>query len=882
MGAGSQQEPRPRLPLGRDGHQLLHHRHLDPEVPAVQDDGQSRHPRREPAHGRDLVGRYLLELGSDHGTQFGAEAAFSGSDAVSATATQPGYDNPGYWKYYYYIVRDTKHDRELLVQGLGDYIDDYGTSANSSNAWYKMPQGRSATSVAMSADGIWCATAMPGGNEQRICLWRTDGMAIPDDILNQTYVIGIDGMDTEGNTLDDTSCIINLGGESASGTFINSNQRFLFPDSLMFVDGGLLFLNEGQLDRVFGISLSDGTLSSRSLLPAVRSAVNAAGTGPLPPAMAARGQFPPDQDYLRGTNGSQGFGAQFAFKGNLPAPGSTGPDKVAFVAGDNRDWLVMTDLGTQPRDGYMVIANRNKSLLFMDVGTAGGFDLAAATVQDLTGNDPEVYGDLLTPGRFGEEMDWLEVSPDGRFVAVVRDQTEGVANDYTVSTFGYRSTFHSGVSSGTNWQGNDDVLLISAEGVDMDTGTGGTQHVLYIGSASFTNNTSTAPPGMPVWATGRAYLNAAYRRVNGLTFSADNKTLIFNYSGGPTYTPKYTGGNNSWAVNPTTTGTFGFGTQVNVQLDFRTAADGAINFASVGTSMSNALTGLTGIGAIGPTGQPFGDTVSSGQMFWARFKSPNGNFLYWISDELTSSNHMVGMRITSLPVVGSTRAAFVPFRPTPTGVGFEQFDANSLGYENRFAASPGGIVYPPSGRDASGVLCFIASASAAGVTSATDLEVYVMDVNVGGDARVVTAAVTDGTANAINHLYMSADGNFLVGQRTKSASNSRDSRAAINGDNDIFAVTNLHAVIAVDAVPTAFIISAGMSHGSTMAFVGEGTATGPQALVYSVATKGGNTTWDDRTLKIGLLAEGVPPSTLDSTQSHYVVLAAAASSTTTN
>ena len=94
--------------------------------------------------------------------------------------------------------------------------------------------------------------------------------------------------------------------------------------------------------------------------------------------------------------------------------------------------------------------------------------------------------------------------------------------------------------------------------------------------------------------------------------------------------------------------------------------------------------------------------------------------------------------------------------------------------------------------------------------------------------------------------------------------------ATVNGDSDLFVVTNVHEAL-TGAAPTAFIVSAGMSHGATVAFVGEGTATGPQAIIYSSATKGGNTTWDDRTLKVGLFAIGTVPAVLDTTQSHYVV-----------
>ena len=37
----------------------------------------------------------------------------------------------------------------------------------------------------------------------------------------------------------------------------------------------------------------------------------------------------------------------------------------------------------------------------------------------------------------------------------------------------------------------------------------------------------------------------------------------------------------------------------------------------------------------------------------------------------------------------------------------------------------------------------------------------------------------------------------------------------------------------------------------------------PQAIIYSSAPKGGNSTWDDRTLKVGLFAAGTTPAVLD-------------------
>ncbi|MHC4931144.1 MAG: hypothetical protein ACYTGV_03015, partial [Planctomycetota bacterium] len=171
----------------------------------------------------------------------------------------------------------------------------------------------------------------------------------------------------------------------------------------------------------------------------------------------------------------------------------------------------------------------------------------------------------------------------------------------------------------------------------------------------------------------------------------------------------------------------------------------------------------------------------------------------------------------------------------------------------------------------------IGSDAAAGPTNSKDLEVYAFDANVGGDLVALTSGVTDGVKNAINHLYVSADGNFLVGQRAPydgdSGRSSSGGRGSLNGESDLFAVTNVHAVLEEGAIPMAFVVSGGMSHGSTVAFVGENTPTGPQAVIYSSAASGGNGTWDDRTLKINLLTPGGVAQVLDETESHYVVLA---------
>ncbi|MCK6458668.1 MAG: hypothetical protein L6Q95_02080, partial [Planctomycetes bacterium] len=221
--------------------------------------------------------------------------------------------------------------------------------------------------------------------------------------------------------------------------------------------------------------------------------------------------------------------------------------------------------------------------------------------------------------------------------------------------------------------------------------------------------------------------------------------------------------------------------------------------------------------------------------------------------------------------ISPVRDPYVAFSTHPATIGFEQFDCNAWSYENRFAASPGGVSF--NGRDARGILCIIGSDASAGAGSPTDLEVYVMDTNLGTNLRVLTSSVTSGTANAINHIYLSADGNMLAGQVSKTAGSSATTRAPLNSNSDLFVVTNIHAVLG-GATPGAVVLSTGQSHGATVAFVGDGTLAGPQALVYSsgAASSSSNSTWSTRTLKAVPLVAGAVPASLDNVQSTYSVL----------
>jgi hypothetical protein len=434
-------------------------------------------------------------------------------------------------------------------------------------------------------------------------------------------------------------------------------------------------------------------------------------------------------------------------------------------------------------------------------------------------------------------------------------------------TFGLVSTTAN--TSTSYYQSADDILLFSTQGIDLDTASG-TQTVLFIGSGNMGPTNSATTINSIDYVSAQNYLNAYGRRIAGVQFSPDSESLIFTYQSHNSYNPKYMGSAYQYTINASSrSSTYWPATaRISVRFNFRTSSGGAINFAS-SPGLSNMLAGLSGVGGVGTTSAPFGPNSSSTQQFWSTFRSHNGQFLYYISDDTNGRNHMVGFNISASTVNGHD--PWAPFSTHGSSIGFEQFDCNAWNYEGRFFAVPAGVTY--RGRDGAGIVFVIGSDASAGATSATDLEVYAFDANIGGDLVNLTADVTDGTANAINHMYASADGNFLVGQRAETAADSGDSRAVLNSNSDLFAVVNVHAALN-GAAPVAFMLSEDMSHGSSVAFVGERTASGPAAIVFSSGPKGStNATWDDRTVKIIPMTPGSTPVVLDSAQSHYVVLA---------
>ncbi|MHC4952383.1 MAG: hypothetical protein ACYTGZ_00710 [Planctomycetota bacterium] len=817
-----------------------------------------------------------------------ADGSTFGSEFVQSPVSV-GYYQPKapYRTFYYYSTRDYA-DYDHHGQGLGVYIENLSTSSASGTGWYAYDMGRGSSSVAVSADGVWCATAMPGGDQQKIALWRTDGLDVDDGNsinIDGTTIVGVPGFDEKGDATNKACVILNLGGSTA-------NDNDILPDSLMFVEGGLIFArytttgsSSYSMDTIFGFSTKNGAFTSISM----NNTTNEYGGNGITVANR-EGRYIPDQDQIRGPSTSQTCLSQFSWAGNKPAENQTGPNTIAFTGGSMYDVERNNYHGSIDREGFRVEGNRNQALFVLKLDGTGsdGLNLqggtAKAQIDELTGNSSLVYGDLLTPGRPGEMLDFLKVSGDGKYVAVVRDHTTRDSSSF--SFYNRRPTFsnyYQGTSRETAMPSHD-VLLFSTSGASLDTTK--TAHVLHIGTGNNSNDTTTTPP-LASYAAGRSMINAQWRRVHGLDFSEDSTKLFFEYASDESYTANHFGYLYGWNLNPVSSGSWQnqLGTAQLVQFNFRTTSDGPINIGT-GTHAVNPMNGLKSVdaksvGGIGDTTQPFGATEgTSSQNFWARFRSPDGRFLYYVCDNLAGPAHMFGMNMTDKTIKSPNnkdREPYKAFALHPSTIAFEQFEANSFNYESRFAAAAAGTFLGegvfPARRDASGIVFVVGGDASSGGSPQNDLEVYVFDANWGGELVALTSAITTGTTNAINYLYVSMDANTLIGQRS-TTSDSRGSRVTITTKNDIFAVTNVHAALRGDT-PNAFIVSKDQSHGASVGLVGEGTSTGAQAVVYSAApSTGGNTTWDERQLFSSILAPAANRTTLDQAKSHYTVLAA--------
>jgi hypothetical protein len=631
------------------------------------------------------------------------------------------------------------------------------------------------------------------------------------------------------------------------------------------------------MNRIFGMSLVDGDVTQVQIN-----------------SNTLEGQFIPDQDNLRLAIASAAYGNQFAFAFDEPEPDSEGPDQIAVIGNDLRFYReIPLDLrpgGTSRgvHAGFINKANATRQLYYLNLGTGGDLDMGAVTVENLSsGTNKGDQGDFMPPGRLGEENDYMAMSPDGSYVAVVRDYATNNTFVSGVTTY-MENTFATSSSSNTFGQVNHDLVIFSTDRSNLDTAS---HSILFLGTGTMSNSTAGGVSNGDNLAA-QAHLSALHRRIDGVTFGsntgAGERTVIFNYHG-VNLLGRYPAINGrsgpGWAINPDSSyGTFTTpGLAMNALVQFKDDDGEAITFTNPSSFMSNGLEDIgddpdgKGITGIGPTSPPFSNTDQN-QAFWTTFKSHNGNYIYYVSDQLSGRNYMFGYNISGANLAGE-HDQYVPFTPHASNIGFEQINVNAFNYESRFFAVPAmdPADIPAGGRDGAGLVFFIASASSAGASSSTDLEVYCFDADHGGDAVVLSAAVTDTNQNAINHMYVSMDGNVVAAQRANYTANSRNGRAVLNSNTDLFVCINVHDALA-GATPDTFMISENMSHGSSVGFVGDGTLAGPQAIVFSRAdpaaiTDTGNRTWDDRELKISLLAEGSIVRTLDATRSHYVVIA---------
>jgi hypothetical protein len=551
---------------------------------------------------------------SAHGVTFGAEYTQAQQDLAF-------YEGRSYAGHYYYSD-DPFHMWMAHSHSLGVYIEDHGSGTTSANGWQANSMGRTAVSVAASADGLWCATALLQGDAQKILIWRTDGATIDGAITGQDHVTGINGADKNGAAIANSAAIINVGGDS-------NNANDLLPDSLMFVEGGLVYLRytdasttDYSLNMIYGFNLVDGTLSETDInnAGAVVSS-ESPGKHDWSSRMNRYGIFIPDQDTGYGNCAQTSSGSQYAFTGNQPDAGATGPNALAFIAGDNINLRRNTRSAAIAREGFEVRANKAKSVFFMEINgdaDTDGLDLATSRITDLSGADSRIYGDYLPPGRRGEGREWLKMSNDGRFLAAVRDWDVRVNSSfYGSDTVG--SGYYYNSSSTVYSRTSDDLLVFStpiahADGdIDMDSDKDDDQHVLFIGTnTSTTNATAGSTPSMPTYASAINMINGPTRKVSGLEFSEDGSTLLFDYTGDAWTKAKASGYLYGWGFNAGNIGTSttyynNIGLQMAVRFRFRDEnTGGAIDITDGNTKAisSNLLEGVTGHGLVGPLQVP--------------------------------------------------------------------------------------------------------------------------------------------------------------------------------------------------------------------------------------------------------------------------------------
>ncbi|MEM9304989.1 MAG: hypothetical protein AAGE01_22950, partial [Pseudomonadota bacterium] len=221
-----------------------------------------------PQTGRWFVpGVFSNTEGDADGATFGGEFVIGASSDSDFTTLRSGTPSFGGSAFHYYDDTDEQYPQaEAHNQGLGVFMENRISAGSQSGfGWYTGSFGGTASSVAVSADGLWCATGLMGGDSQKILVWRTDGESVDAAITGQSYVTGVDGFDSDGNTITNASAIIDVGGTA-------SNADDLLPDTLMFVEGGLIFMrytltgtSDYALDTIYGVNMETGDLTERSM-----------------------------------------------------------------------------------------------------------------------------------------------------------------------------------------------------------------------------------------------------------------------------------------------------------------------------------------------------------------------------------------------------------------------------------------------------------------------------------------------------------------------------------------------------------------------------------------------------------------------------------------
>jgi hypothetical protein len=829
-----------------------------------------------------------IDNDSADGKQFGASVKVQRPISGSGYAGY-SYNGTGYWKWYYYPVHTyTRPDREALNFGAGQYI----MSSSTLNTSMQSMQ-RNATTVAMSADGAWCATAMPGGENDsgalrgKILVWRTtrsdpDGNGVLDiDTVPGgwgalPHVKLLNGKDKDGNTVNNTAAVFTIEADT-------SNR--LLPDSLMFVDGGLIFMLANQMNRIYGIDLVDGSIDFKDVN--TRTAPN--GRTSLTD-VRSNGMNIPDTDTLRAFVVNPNDSAQFLFAGDKPEEstaspdyiGRMGPDTIAFVGGTMRNNQVIpstsVDTNTESNHGhfgYVAVSNsRYKAMLSLSVArdAAGGINLSGSTVRDLTGNDSRIYGDLLAPGRDGEHLGFLNVSDDGKWVAGARDATgdSGWLSGSFVFVVPTYATYISG-SSSFGGEVSHDLIVASTDGTAINNGTSG--HDLgFFGTRNWTS-AAGGDPSMPGYGFGDNVINGKYRRIKNVRFSRDNASVFFDYAADDRYNVNIYGYVYGWLFDPAdyNSSSFNGGAEQVVRIEFGPTVNMGTQAYATNPMAVKEVKDV--IGSVGDENPPFTNTGNvSEQWFHTSFVSYSGNFVYYVSDPLNDQNFMIGFNISGGDIIspeGTVHKPFVAFLPHDDTIGFPQFDSVTFQYASRFAAGTDTVTW--GGGMTSNVM-FVTASAAGSANDSRNCELYAFMADLGGMLYAVSTPVTTGATNNINYLTPSMDGNVIAFHLNTTSGNSSGGRADLTTKSQLCACTNVHAVLISGGTVTPNCVSIiSGSIGSSVAFVGEGTEAGPQAVVFSHTGTGGD--WDERQLKVAVMAAGATPDVIDSTPSHSHVLA---------